>query len=149
MIKGNILNGGEVAGLPSAFATLFEFLRTHDLSSTPCGRIEVSGNDIYINVMEPATSPADGRLLEAHRDYFDVHILIHGAESIGLKDTDTCTQVSSEYDKAGDCILFADEPVTVFSLEEGEFAIIGPEEAHLPAIGNGQKIKKAVAKIRI
>ena len=58
---------------------LFRYVRTHDLLHTPCGRIELDGDRLFINNVNPQCVTAAEQVLEVHRRYLDVHILLEGA----------------------------------------------------------------------
>jgi len=58
------------------------------------------------------------------------------------------TEEEKKFDTEADFGLFKDEPTSYITLKPNEFAIIYPEDAHAPIIGNG-KIRKLVVKIKI
>ena len=115
--------------------------------NTPCGKIEVQGDEIFINNCNPDLKPADKQVLEVHRKYIDIQILLEGEETIGWKPLDDCTNVTKPYDEDADCALY-DEPGTSYvTLKPGQFAIFWPEDGHQPCIGKGD-IHKAIFKVK-
>lgn len=56
--------------------------------------------------------------------------------------------MAKPYEKENDCVLFSDIPEVFFTLKPGQFAVVFPEDAHAPAIGEGI-IKKAIVKIKV
>ncbi len=114
----------------------------------PLGRVEVDGDNIFINNVEIDGIAADKQPLEMHRIYIDIHILLRGNESIGWKSIDQLESITKQYDKESECALSDDQPTSFTTLREGEFMIVYPEDPHAPAISDG-KIRKLIAKVRI
>lgn len=148
MIVANLQNSQRIEPLHPLFKTLFDYVKTHDLLHAELGRIEVDGDNLFINNVNPECVTADKQLLELHRDYIDVHILLEGAETIGWKAFEELTTETKPYEKEGDCALFADAPTAYVDLLPGQFVIVYPEDPHAPIIGQG-KIRKLIAKVRV
>ncbi|MEG1564915.1 MAG: YhcH/YjgK/YiaL family protein [Bacteroides sp.] len=148
MIVSNLQNSQRVEQLHPLFKTLFEYVKTHDLLHTELGRIVIDGDRLFINNVNPDCVARDKQVLELHRDYIDVHIVLEGAETIGWKAIEDLTSETKPYAKEGDCALYADVPTTFVDLLPGQFAIVFPEDPHAPLIGQG-KIRKLVAKVQI
>lgn len=148
MIVSNLQNSQRVEGLHPLFKTLFDYVKSHDLLHTELGRIEIEGDKLFINNVNPECVAADKQVLELHRDYIDVHILLEGAERIGWKAIEDLTTETKPYEKEGDCALFSDAPTTFVDLLPGQFAIVYPEDPHAPVIGQG-KIRKLIAKVKM
>ena len=127
---------------------LFDYVKTHDLLHTPCGRIELEGDNLFINNVNPTCVTADKQVLELHREYIDVHILLEGNETIGWKAIEDLTQEKQPYQAEGDCALYTDKPTTYVNLLPGQFAIVFPEDPHAPVIGEG-KIRKLIGKVKL
>lgn len=148
MIVSNLQNSQRVESLHPLFKRLFDYVKTHDLLHAELGRIEIEGDALFINNVNPECVPADKQVLELHRDYIDVHILLEGAERIGWKAIEDLTKETKPYEKEGDCALYADAPTTFVDLLPGQFAIVYPEDPHAPVIGKG-KIRKLIAKVKL
>ncbi|WP_455996648.1 YhcH/YjgK/YiaL family protein [Phocaeicola barnesiae] len=148
MIISNLQNSGRVESLHPLFKKLFDYVKTHDLLHTPCGRIELEGNNLFINNVNPTCVTADKQVLELHREYIDVHILLEGKETIGWKAIEDLTQEKQPYQAEGDCALYTDKPTTYVNLLPGQFAIVFPEDPHAPVIGEG-KIRKLIGKVKL
>ena len=108
----------------------------------------IDGDNLFINNVNPECVPAEKQVLELHRDYIDVHILLEGAETIGWKVIEDLKQEIKPYEKEGDCALYSDKPSTFVHLQPGEFMIVYPEDPHAPLIGEG-KIRKLIAKVKL
>ena len=85
MIVSNLQNSQRVERLHPLFKTLFDYVKTHDLFHAELGRIEIDGDNLFINNVNPDCVARDKQVLELHRDYIDVHILLEGIETIGWK----------------------------------------------------------------
>ena len=76
MIVSRLENSSRIESLHPLFKQLFDYVKTHDLLNAPLGRIELDGDNLFINNVNPECVPADKQVLEMHRDYIDVHILL-------------------------------------------------------------------------
>lgn len=148
MIVSNLQNSQRVESLHPLFQTLFEYVKTHDLLHAELGRIEIKGDELFINNVNPECVVVEKQVLELHRDYIDVHILLEGAETIGWKAIEDLVTETKPYEKEGDCALFSDAPTTFVDLLPGQFVIVYPEDPHAPVIGQG-KIRKLIAKVKL
>ena len=148
MIVSNLQNSGRIESLHPMFKQLFDYVKSHDLLHTDCGRIELDGDRLFINNVNPVCVKASEQVLEVHHDYIDIHILLEGKEHIGWKAIEDVNQLKQEYQKEVDCALYSDIPTTFVDLLPGQFVIVYPEDPHAPVIGEG-KIRKLIAKVKI
>lgn len=148
MIVANLQNSNRIEGLHPLFKPLFDYVKTHDLLHTELGRIEVDGDDVFIMNINPECVAADKQVLEAHRTYIDVHILLEGSETIGWMALEDVSHEVKTYDNEGDCALYKDTPTSWIDLQPGQFMIVYPEDAHAPVVGCG-KIRKLIAKVKL
>lgn len=148
MIVTNLNNTERIESLHPLFKKLFDYVKTHDILNTPCGRIDIDGDNLYINNVNPECIPAEKQVLEVHRDYIDVQILLQGKETIGWKALEDSKEEVKPYEKEGDCALYSDTPTTWIHLVPGQLAIFFPEDTHAPIIGEG-KIRKMIAKVKL
>lgn len=126
----------------------FDFVATHDFDQLPLGRYEIDGDNVFVNNALNDGVEASAQPLEMHRNYLDVHILLHGEETIGWKPLERITTISKEYDPEGDFELSTDTPDTFVTLHPGDFCILFPGDPHAPLISDAP-IRKLVGKIRI
>ena len=133
MILSSLNYAGRVKTLHPLFGKLFEYVATHNLLDSELGKIVIDGERLFINNINPECVSEHSQKLEVHREYIDVHILLKGIQA---------------YDSESDCALYQDLPTTYVDLLPGQFAIVYPEDAHAPLIGNG-RIRKLVAKVKI
>ena len=144
----DLKNCSRIAPLHPAFATLFDFISRKDLLSMPLGRIEIDGENLFINNINPECVAADDQVLEMHRQYIDVHIMLEGRERIGWKSLSDIVNITKVYDAEADCALSDDTPTSFVDLLPGQMCIVWPEDPHAPVIGSG-KIRKAIAKVKL
>lgn len=148
MILSNLQNCKRVETLHSLLPLLFEYVKTHNLLNAPLGRISIKGDDLFINNCNPQCVQADKQMMEIHRKYMDVHILLQGAERIGWKTTGDLTAPAKPYDEAADIAFYQDKPTAFVDMLPGQMLIAWPEDAHAPLIGEG-KIRKLIAKVKL
>lgn len=148
MIIGKLENSSRIEPLHPLFKRLFDYVKQHDLLTRELGRITIEGDDLFINNVNPECVSQEGQMLELHRDYIDVHILLSGKERIGWKPIEDLQFQIKAYEKDGDCALYTDKPTTFVDMNPGEFVIVYPEDPHAPVIGEG-KIRKLIAKVRL
>ncbi len=148
MIVSNLNNTERIESLHPLFKKLFDYVKSHDILNTACGRIDIDGDNLYINNVNPECIPAEKQVLEVHREYIDVQILLEGKETIGWKALEDSKDEVKPYQQDGDCALYSDTPTSWINLEPGQFAIFFPEDAHAPVIGEG-KIRKMIAKVKL
>lgn len=148
MIVSNLQNSQRIEGLHPLFKRLFDYVKTHDLLHVELGRIEIDGDLLFINNVNPECISSEKQLLELHHDYIDVHILLEGAETIGWKALEDLQDEVKAYSPEEDCALYSDVPTSFVNLLPGQFAIVYPEDPHAPVIGSG-KIRKLIAKVKL
>ena len=148
MILANLQNTERIEGLHPLFKEVFDYIKSHDLLHTECGRIELKGSDLFINNVNATLKAQDKQVLEAHRDYIDIQILLEGKERMGWMAIEDVKNEIQAYDQEKDCALYADQSTSFFDLVPGQFAIFFPEDAHAPVIGEGT-VRKLIAKVRI
>ena len=119
MIVSNLQNSQRIEGLHPLFKPLFDYVKTHDLLHTDLGRIEIDGENLFINNVNLECVSPDKQVLELHHDYIDVHILLEGAETIGWKALEDLQKEVKAYSKEDECALYSDTPTTYVNLLPG------------------------------
>jgi len=148
MYIGKLADAKRIYPLNDKFELLFNYLNNHDLLSMPLGRIDVDGDNLFINNSLVDAVSKDKQVLEVHQKYIDIHILLIGNECLGWKPLENTKVIKQSYDVNKDYALYDEKASTYIDLHPGDMAIVFPEDAHAPNIGNG-KIRKAVVKIKI
>lgn len=148
MILTTLADSGRIEPLHPLFKRFFDYVKEHDLLHAPLGRIEVDGDRLFINNVEADLTDAATQLLEAHREYIDVHVVLDGEEHFGWRPLADCAAVCQSYDPAADCALYADRPSSWLTLRPGQAAIVFPEDPHAPVVGEG-RVRKLIGKIKL
>lgn len=128
----------------------FECLASIDFSTLEVGKHLLDGEDIFVNVMEPALKRREEAPLEVHDAYIDIQlILTEGAcETFGWSERRDCRRPRGAFDADKDILFYDDMPQTFFTLRHGQFVVFFPEDAHAPMVGEGT-IRKAIVKVRL
>jgi YhcH/YjgK/YiaL family protein len=148
MILDSIDNGARYYALHPRLSRVFDFLRTADIKALEPGRHDIDGDNLFVNVSELELRPLDAAHLEAHNRYIDVQVVIEGEEIFGWSERKECTTPEGEFDTERDIIFYGDVPQTFYTVREGQFTILYPEDAHAPMLGNGN-VKKLIFKVLI
>ena len=132
MIFSSLANLGANVLSEERVAKALAFLAREDLAGLEGGRHEICGDEVFANVQEIVTVPADEKDYEAHRRYADIHYVISGTELIGVAPVGECAPVG-EFSEADDFGLFAPggrESWVV--VRPGELVVTPPCDAHTP-----------------
>jgi biofilm protein TabA len=114
----------------------------------PEGRVEIRGDQLYINFMSFDTKRQEEQIAEKHEKYLDIHYLIEGYEQIGWSPLQEGIIPSQSYDETDDYALYAlQSDELILNVRPGMYAVFFPNDIHRPGMGNGAPIKKAVIKI--
>lgn len=143
MIIDVLTNSEKYVSLHKDFKLVFDYLKTHDLSKTECGRHELRGSEVFFNLQEYETKPS--QKLEAHKKYIDIQVVISGEEFMGYTNINNTT-VEEAYNNEKD-VMFLSGDVDKLKADNKTFLIFYPEDAHMPALGDNKKVKKAIFKI--
>ena len=136
-------------GMGARLAAGLAYLRNRRFAGLPNGKHEIEGIDLYAVISEYNTKPQADGIWEAHRRYVDIQYLVSGEELVGYAPLDRLT-VSKPYDPIGDCVFFKGAG-DFLSLRVGFFAVLWPQDAHMPGITVSQPaaVKKVVMKVRV
>ena len=149
MIVDTLENAHLYAGSGTRLAAALEYLRETDFSKLRLGRYELDGENLYALVQHYNSRPESGAEFEAHRKYADIHYVCEGSERMGYMNIRRLA-VTETFDAAKDCEMLRGQGdfVTLFA---GMFAVLFPEDAHMPclAIREPEPVKKVVVKIRM
>ena len=148
MIYSTLSESKRIESLHPKFKELFDFVKNNDLLNRETGRIELDGDFLFINNVNPTMMKVEEQVLEVHRQYIDVHFPLDKAENIGIKPLKDCTEEKASYNEKDDYALFTDTPTNFITVQPGEFLIVYPEDAHAPVIGEG-KLRKLIAKVKL
>lgn len=148
MIYSTLAESARIESLHPQFKKAFDYIKSHDLLNAELGRIELDGDNLFINNVNPKLITAEEQVLEVHRDYLDIHVPLDVVEIIGIKPLADCESLTQPYDQEKECALYNDKPTNFIRVHPGEFLIVYPEDAHAPLIGEGM-IRKLIVKIKL
>lgn len=134
------------------FAKAFEALQELYGAAWEKGRHPVDGDRIFINALEYTSKVPEESIMEAHRAYVDVMLMVEGEEIIGVRDVDALTEITMEYDPAGDALLAKLDPgYQVVHMSRGSVCVLFPEDAHAPGMTESGPcdVKKFVMKVAV
>jgi YhcH/YjgK/YiaL family protein len=136
-------------GLYPSLDTAIAYLADADLTQLQPGRNEIDGDAVFVNRLDYETIPFAAAVWEGHARYGDIHVMIHGAEQIGVSDSNALTVTVRNEDS--DFIGF-DGPVrNWYPMEESDVLIVFPEDAHMVKVQleNSMAVSRAVVKFRL
>jgi len=125
-----------------------ETLTREDIASLPAGRHAVRGDELSLIIGHDEGKGKAGAVLESHRLYIDVQMVLSGTDLIGWRPAAECRTLIRPYDAATDIALYGDAPATWCAVAGDLIAVFFPEDAHAPLGGSG-RLHKAVMKIRV
>lgn len=113
------------------------------------GKYVIDGDKLYVSVTTYNTRlHADG-VMEAHRKYIDVQMLLTGEEDVYVSGIDALIP-DIAYDAERDVEFFRGGGDKKIALDPGHFLLLYPEDAHMPCISRDNAlspVKKVVVKI--
>jgi len=149
MILSTLSESGRIESLHPLLKPLFDYVKGHDFSAVPAGRIVLQGDDLFINVSDATLLAREQQKLEVHRAYIDVHIPLSGPETIGWRPLSSLEgPAEAPFDVENDFALYAAPATSYVDVQPGQFLLVYPEDAHAPVIGTGH-LRKLIAKVRI
>ena len=100
-------------------------------------------------VQRITTKPAEGALLEAHKNFLDIQYILEGGETMGWAPLDTLT-LAKEYNDVKDVWHF-DGPRDFVDIRPGYCYVVYPEDAHQPGVhlDTPKEFKKIVVKLPV
>ena len=149
MILDSLKNKAQYAALHPRFQQVFDFIDNNDVASLPCGRHDIDGDNIYVVVQEWDLRELKEARLELHRKYIDIQVLLSGPNEVfGWSEKKDCLTPEADFDEAKDVQFFTDTPQCFYSVGEGQFSILFPEDGHAPMLGEGH-VKICIFKIAL
>ena len=152
MIVTKLENIRNYASLNPNFPRAFDALEQLFGEPFAKGRHDVDGDKIFVNALEYTTKAPEESLMEAHRAYVDVMLMVEGEEIIGARDVDALEELTMEYDPKGDALLAKLAPgYQVVHMKRGTVCILFPEDAHAPGMNESGPcaVKKFVEKVAL
>lgn len=147
MITDNIRNASLYYGVSDGIKTAFEYIISHDLSRLEPGKHPINDDKMYLLILDYDTKPLYEGKWEIHRRYIDVQYIVMGTETMGRVIVDGLTTVEA-YDSEKD-IEFLTGEGAFFTMNQGDFAVFFPNDAHMPGMTDAspKAVRKAVVKV--
>ncbi len=152
MILDKLENAARYAAIHEGILKAVEAAKKLSADNYTPGRVEIDGENVYLNCAEYDTHGKAGALTEAHRAYLDVMVMIDGCETVYVKRTDALKNVTKPYDASIEALLAdTDEDVSAVRLTVGDFLVLFPEDAHAPGCHADAPchVKKVIGKVKI
>lgn len=147
MILDSIKNAELYYSLSPRIKEAFDWLAKTDVKALSTGRHDIDGDNLFVNVMDIELKPRHEAALEVHDRYIDIQIMCgEQQEGYGWAERCNCHSPREEFNRERDVQFFTDTPQTFFSLNENQFAIFFPEDAHAPMLGEGH-LRKLIFKL--
>ncbi|MBI2194221.1 MAG: YhcH/YjgK/YiaL family protein [Planctomycetes bacterium] len=149
MILDSLQHWKSYASYASRMAAGFEYLEKTNLPGLAPGRHAVQGDDVYAVVQEMKTKPREQGKWEAHRRYIDIQYVFAGLERMGYANLDDL-KVTHPYEEKDDYLLLEGDG-SFFLVRPGQFAVFGPQDAHMPGLAPDAPgtVRKVVVKVRM
>ncbi|ANY73253.1 hypothetical protein BBD41_12050 [Paenibacillus ihbetae] len=128
-----------------------DYLTLTDFASLQTGQYPIQGEDMFARIIDLNTVSKDERLAEKHEQFFDIHYLLEGDETIGWSlQTGGIPSPVEPYRQDQDAALYGDIPSEMpIRLTPGSYMVLFPEDIHRPglAMEDPGTVRKVVVKI--
>ena len=151
MIFSSIHSKDDVTNYPEAIQTAIKYLKENDFVSMETGVYEIQGKDIYAQVFDAQTEPADKKRPEVHEKYVDVQFLASGRERLGFAPDMGKCEVDERIDER-DLIFYKEvENEGFIEATPGCYCIFFPNDVHRPAVmaDEAMTVRKVVVKVAV
>ena len=147
MITANLRDCEKYYGVHKDFKEAFEFLKSLTPNS-PDGVTVLRDGDMWVTVSTSNGKEDKGeeKVFEAHGKFIDIQCVLKGKEHFGYSNVNEI-EVKTPYMEERDVGLYVGEYSTLI-LKDGDFALVFPEDAHIPCMVNSDGLKKADVKVR-
>lgn len=148
MILGKIKDLNRYKGISTEIDQAIEYVLKTDLLNLEIGRYELS-EDVIVN--RQAYFGKELAQAETHKKFIDLQIVVKGKEGFGYSDITNPTLVTKiDYNEETDVEFYDVCDELIYTLAEGSFAIVFPEDVHRPGMKlDEEMIEKVVLKIKV
>lgn len=151
MILDKLSNAKTYYSISEKIEIALKYLQHKDLVNMPNGKYPIE-DEIYVIIQEYESKHQDLGKWEAHEKFIDIQFIISGREKIGQTPVDGLI-VNEPYNNEKDIVFFENKKDigNFLVLEENDFAIFYPQDAHMPglSVDKPAHVKKAVIKIPV
>ena len=135
---------------PAAIKTALEWITSHDIANMELGTYELQGRDLYVNIQDIITKPAEECYPERHSTYLDIQYVVSGIERMGYAPYIGHETVQWDMQDK-DITIYKDlKDENFVDVTPGSYCIFFSNSIHRPgcAAGSPCSVRKAVAKIK-
>lgn len=148
MIFGSLTMLKDLGTISKVLTSVIQRIRDINPTSAVPGRYEIIGTNCYYT-LSLNKQKKDNSVFEIHRHYVDLQYIVSGDEDIKWADV-TKLHARGDYDELNDCLLLEGEAQNVLHLQQGDWAVFFPGDAHAPCIMQTTSFcLKLVAKIPV
>jgi biofilm protein TabA len=125
----------------------YEFVQREEFCFQTKQTIQIGTKGIYAIPQEYSPKNKEDLLIEAHRKYIDVQVMVEGVEYLGYAEKNSLTFAG--YDEDHDTERLTGTLAFLPFLKDS-FAVLFPQDAHMPGVnhqGSTKTVKKIVIKI--
>lgn len=149
MILDKLENSALYESVHPHFKLAFDYLKATDLINAPTGRVELDGDNVFVNILDFEGKAIEDCRMETHNDYIDIQLPVNGDEQMGWKAAADLSEATTDYDADKDITFFADKATNLVNVNAGQFAIFFPQDGHQPGIAPDKKYRKIIVKIHV
>ena len=149
MIFDSIENAELYFGLGERIKLALEFIKNTDFKSIKEETIEIDGKNVFAMIQKYNTRNTEDAKWESHRKYIDIQYMIDGAENMGFVLSDYL-DIIEDYNEEKD-VEFLEGLGDYVQVNEGEFVVFFPDDAHMPGIKikENEMVHKVVIKVAV
>jgi len=147
MLVSSIKNYKNILNFFPQLDIVFNYIIKNINAKTLDGKYNIT-KEIYAVVQTCLPKPKKEQVLEKHKKYIDLQLVVSGKEKIGWKYFDKTFKTLKSYSNKNDISFYSNAPDTFINLKKGEFAIFFPEDTHAPLCCDKQ-VKKCIVKIPV
>jgi len=135
--------------LSDRIASALMYILTTDLNTIEKGTYVVEEDEIFAQVSEYNTKPAEDVKWASHFKFLDIQVIIKGEEMMGFAPLENM-KILENYNEDKD-IQFLTGTGDYVTARPGSFTMFFPHDAHKPgiALGESSKVKKLVLKVKV
>ncbi|WP_068775540.1 YhcH/YjgK/YiaL family protein [Paenibacillus sp. FJAT-26967] len=127
-----------------------DYLLATDFTRLEAGQYPIQGEEMFARLMEPVTRHRDEQPAEKHEQFFDIHYLLEGEETIGWCIQQDDLTPAEPYNPEHDTALFGEMDGEMdIRVTPGMYVVLFPEDIHRPLLteGSAAQVRKVVVKI--
>ncbi len=151
MIFSSIHSNDDYKNYPAAVQRAIAYLKANDFVNMEAGVYEIEGKQMYAQVFDAETEPAEKKRPEVHEKFLDVQFLASGRERLGFTPDTGKYEVDEKFDER-DLIFYKEvENEGYITATPGCFCVFFPSDVHRPAVADGEPmtVRKVVVKVSL